>query len=429
MVEVYRNILVIICLGLLVWGVIRIERIYQYPFFMGCMFISFILPQAFALISNPGLGVSATAIENVLLVSSICAASCWLGYQMKPNKNLLKTLNIVTDERKLFIAGIFLMSEAWFFNFLLSRTTVQIAKNYSWTCPATIYLFFIQAGNIAFGIFLLQALKRPQFLNILFTVISGWPLFSSVLIGRRQPTMTFAIIIGISFFLIYRYVPPRWLVVTGMLLVTFLIPLFGDLRGGVWNLIFSGNWQAILSTIEKSFSTQQKGEFLELRNAALIIDVANKTSLYGFGTGWWDSMVFQFVPGQIVGFEFKRSLQFNLWDRYVELLMNLYGYVRPNGSTITGIGDCFMEFSYFGCFIYGLIAYSFKHLWIGAVHYKNTFCQILYMGLISPAMICLTHGVGTFIQQGLFQVIFIGLVAYYSKVKYKLPDMHSPRIR
>ncbi|BAY94744.1 MULTISPECIES: hypothetical protein [unclassified Tolypothrix] len=429
MAEVYRNILVCICLGLLIWGVIRIERIYQYPFFMGCMFLSFILPQAFALIANPGTGVSPTVLENVLLVSSICAASCWIGYQMKPNKKLLQLLNIETDERKLFIGGIMLMAEAWFFNFLLSRTTVQVAENYNWTGPATIYLFFIQAGNIAFGIFLLQALKRPRFLNIIFTVISGWPLFNSVLIGRRQPTMTFAIIIGISLFLIYRYVPPRWLVVTGMLLVTFLIPLFGDLRGGVWNLIFSGNWQAILSAVEQSFSSQQKGDFLELRNAALIIDVANKTSLYGFGTGWWDSIVFQFVPGQIVGFDFKKSLQFNLWDTYVIQLKNLYGYIRPNGSTITGVGDCFMEFGYLGCFIYALIAYIFKHLWICGVNYKNTFCQILYMGLISPAMICLTHGVGTFLQQGIFQVIFIGLVTYYSRGKYTLPTKRYKKAR
>lgn len=419
MVEAYKIFLVIICVGLLGWGILRIERIYQYPFFMGCMFLSFILPQAFALITNPGAGVTSSAIENVLFVSSLCAAFCLLGYQIKPNTKLLKALYIVLDDRKLFIAGIILTAEAWFFNFLLSRTTVQVAENYNWTGPATIYLFFIQAGNIAFGIFLLQALKRPRFLNILFTVISGWPLFSSVLIGRRQPTMTFAIIIGISLFLIYRYVPPRWFIVTGMLLVTFLIPLFGDLRGGVWDLIFSGNWQEILSATERSFSAQQQGEILELRNAALIIDVAKKTNLYGFGTGWWDSIVFQFVPGQIVGFEFKRSLQFNLWDSYAESLMKFYGYIRPNGSTLTGVGDCYIEFSYLGCFVYALIAYLFKHLWICAVNLKNTFCQILYMGLISPAMICLTHGVGTFLQQGMFQIIFIGLVAYYSRVRYK----------
>ena len=419
MIEFYRNLLIIVCFGLLIWGIIRVERIYQYPFFMGCMFISFILPQAFALIAHPD-PVSPEALENVLFVSSLCAAACWVGYQIKPNTKWLKTLDIVTDDRKLFIAGIMLMAQAWFFIFLLSRTTVQIAANYNWTGPATIYLFFIQAGNIAFGIFLLQALKRPRFLNIICTLISGWPIFSTVLIGRRQPTMTFAIIIGLSLFLVRRWVPPKWLIVTAMLMVTFLIPLFGELRGGVWNLVFSGNWQEILSATQQSFNSLQKGDILELRNAALVIDVANRTGLYGFGTGWWDSIVFQFVPGQIVGFDFKKSLQFNLWDTYSEIFSNLYGYTRPNGTTIPGVGDCFMEFSYFGCVVFGLIGYMFKHLWISAVYQKNTFTRILYMGMISPGMVGLTHGIGRFFQEAIFQLIFVGLAVYYARVKSRL---------
>jgi hypothetical protein len=414
MAEAYRNILVMTCLGLLGWGVIRIERIYQYPFFMGCMFLSFILPQAFALIANPG-PVSAEALDNVLIVSSFCAAACWVGYQIKPNLKILKTLYIPTDDRKLFIAGIMLMAQAWFFNFLLSRTTVQIAANYNWTGPATIYLFFIQAGNIAFVIFLLQALKRPEFLNIICTAIAGWPLFSTVLIGRRQPTMTFAIILGISLFLVRRCLPPRWLIVIAILMVTFLIPLFGELRGGTWNLIFSGNWQEILSVTQRAFNSQQKGDILELRNAALVIDIANRTGLYGFGTGWWDSIVFQFVPGQIVGFDFKKSLQFNLWDTYSQALGNLYGYIRPNGSTIPGVGDCFLEFGYLGCGIFGLTAYMFKHLWISAVYQKSTFSRVFYMGLVSPGMVGLTHGIGRFFQEAIFQLIFVGLAFYYAR--------------
>ena len=55
MAETYRNLLVIVCLGLFVWGLIRIERIYQYPFFMGAIFLSFLVPQAFALVNNPAV--------------------------------------------------------------------------------------------------------------------------------------------------------------------------------------------------------------------------------------------------------------------------------------------------------------------------------------------------------------------------------------
>jgi hypothetical protein len=414
--EIYKYLLFIICIGLLGWGVIRIERIYQYPFFMGIMFTSFILPQAFSLISNPG-EISQTALENVLLMSCLCAVACWIGYASKPNRKWLAKLNVITDERKLFQAGIALMLQGLFFNFLLSRTTIQTSASMgnNWTGPATIYLFLGQVINIAFGLFLLRFLKHPKLTNLIYVLISGWPLLSSVLGGRRQPTMTFVIIIGFSLWLVYRCLPPRILIISAIFIAIFIIPVLGELRGGFWDLLLSGNWTEVLSLVQKTFAQQQKGEILELRNAAVFIDATKTTGMYGYGSGWWDSIVFQYVPGQIVGYEFKNSLQFNLITP--ETLENLYGYKIPTGSTPTGIGDSFKEFGYLGCLIFALMGYIFKHLWISAVYQKSTFSMILYMGLVSPAMVGLTHGIGRFLQESIFQFIFLSLVGYYSKVK------------
>lgn len=416
MAEIYLNILTITCLALIVWGVLRVERIYQYPFFMGSMFLSFILPQAIALIHNPG-AASLEAVERVFLFSSMCAAACWIGYEVKPNRNWLANLNITIDERKLFIGGIALMAQGYFFNFLLSRTAIQTAANGNWTGPATIYLFLGQVINIAFAIFLLQLLKHPNIINITCAAISGWPLLQSVLGGRRQPTMTLVIIIGLSLWMTRRIVPPRWSVIIALLFMTILIPLFGEVRSGFWDLVFSGNWQEVSAIAQKAFNQLLQGELLEIRNAALLMDVVERTGLYGFGSGYWDSIIFQYVPGQIVGFEFKESLQVNLFDKYVEYLSSFYGYTIPNGYTITGVGDSFIEFSYFGCLTFGLIAYLFKNLWISSVYQKSTFSRILYMGLVSPAMVGLTHGIGRFLQEAIFQAIFIGLVTFYARTR------------
>ncbi len=426
MAELYQNLFIIVCISLLGWGVIRVERIYQYPFFMGSMFVSFFLPQAFALISNPG-AASLASVERVLLFSTMCAAACFIGYEMKPNRNWLSNLNIAIDERKLFIGGIALMTQGYFFNFLLSRTAVQTAANGNWTGPATIYLFLGQVINIAFAIFLLQLLKRPNILNLTCAAISSWPLLQSVLGGRRQPTMTLIIIIGLSLWMGRRLIPPRWSVITALIFMTILIPLFGEVRSGFWNLVFSGNWQAVSAIAQKAFNQLLKGELLEIRNAALLMDVVERTGLYGFGSGYWDSIIFQYVPGQIVGFELKKSLQVNLFDKYVEYLSSFYGYTIPNGYTITGVGDSFIEFSYFGCFTFGLIAYLFKHLWISSVYQKSTFSRILYMGLVSPAMVGLTHGIGRFLQEAIFQAIFIGLVAFYARKKNHFSYIESQK--
>ncbi|MEA5503154.1 hypothetical protein VB735_08550 [Halotia wernerae UHCC 0503] len=418
MVEIYRNLLIIICIGLLVWGIVRIERIYQYPFFMGSMFTSFVLPQIFSLIQKPGV-VTQEALERVILVSCLSAATCWIGYATKPNKKLLAKLNVPIDERKLFQAGLVLMAQGHLFNFLLSRTAIQHSENVggNWTGPATIYLFFSQVTNIAFGIFLLQALKRPKPINIACAVISAWPLISSIIVGRRQGTMTFIIIIGLSLYLVRRYVPPRVLVVTAIFMMTLIIPALGVIRGEFWNLLFSGQWQQLSSVIQGAFEFQQGGDILEMRNAALLMDAVERTGLYGYGSGWWDSIVFQYVPGQIVGQGFKESLKFNLLD--LDLLNKLYGYRVPTGSTITGIGDSFMEFSFLGFLIFGMIGYIFKTLWISSLYYQSTYSRLLYMGLVSPAMVGLTHGIGRFWQEGIFQVFFVSVAIYYSRLKYK----------
>ncbi|MEH2374715.1 hypothetical protein [Nostoc sp.] len=416
MIEVYRYLLIIICICLLGWGVIRIERIYQYPFFMGSMFISFLLPQVFALINHPGL-VSQDALERVLLMSCLCAAACWIGYIIKPNTKWLKKLDVMIDQRKLFRAGIALMFQGYLFNFLLSITTIQRSDVGTWTGPATIYVFFAQVINIAFGIFLLQTLKHPKVINLILTIIAGWPVVQPIFQGRRQPTMTFIIIVGLSFWLVLRYVPPRLAVITAVVLLAFIIPVVGALRSHFWDLVFSGKWKEISFASQRAFETLQTGDILELRNAALLADATEKTGLYGYGSGWWDSIVFQYVPGQILGYDFKQFLQFHLITR--EKLENLYGYTIPNGSTTTGIGDSFTEFGYLGCFSFALIAYLFKNLWISAVYQKSIFSSLLYIGLASPAMLGLTHGIGRFLQEAIFQFIFVSLTVYYCRTKYK----------
>lgn len=416
MTEIYRDLLILICLTLIGWGVIRIERIYQYPFFMGSIFLSFIVPQAFALTNNPST-ISQEALERVLLYSCLCTAACWVGYAIKPNIKWLIKLNIVVDNRKLFQGGIALMAMGYFFSFLLSRTTIQTAANGNWTGPATIYYFFSQTIYIGFPIFLLQALQNPKFANLVFTVISSVPIIQTILVGRRTQTMILITIVGFSLWLIRRYAPPRILVITAVFMMAVLIPVLGQLRSGFWNLVFSGDWQATLSAAQDAFNSLQKGDILELRNAALFMDAAEKTGLYGYGTGFWDNIVFQYVPGQIVGYDFKKSLQFNLLTP--QKLQELYGYSIPNGLTYTGVGDSFMEFSYFGSLIFALLGYIFKHLWISSVYQRSICSRLLYMSLLSPAMLSVTHAVGTFLQLAIFQVFFISLVIYYSRSNHK----------
>lgn len=413
MAIVYLYLFIVICIGIVLWSLIRLERAYQYPFIMGAIFISFIFPQAFSLYDNPG-SVSPTALSRVFLMSCLCAAMCWVGYQLPPNKQWLKRLNVVVEDKKLLRMGIVLLAISSFFQILLWNTEIQIAANGNWTGVATIYLFFTRLSYIALAIFLMELIKRPSVQHFAFTSLAAVTPILAILNGRRQPIMTFLIIIGLAFWFVKRYIPPRIVFASLIILGLYFIPLFGHLRGDTWQLVAKGDVQELSSTSQESLETLMEGDVLELRNAALIMDASTRIGQYGYGTGYWDALVFQFVPGQIIGRELKNSLQFR-WGARRGALSYFYRYSIPNGTTPTGMGDAFREFDYFGCLFFALVGMLFRILWISANHFKSVPSMLLYIGLISPAMLTITHGTGYFVIEAAFQLIFVSITVWFSR--------------
>ena len=421
MAETYLSLFIGICLAIVAWSLIRLERIYQYPFFMASIFLSFILPQAISLVNGSfGTVVNPAIMERLLLYSCMCVAMCYMGYQFKPNSKWLDKLDVPIDERKLFRSGIVLLFIGNICFFLLSRIKIQIASNGNWTGPATILIFFAGVTYIALPIFLINALKRPNFINITLTIIAIVPILDRIIVyGRRQPTIAFFLTIGLSLFLVRGLIPPRWFFVSFVIIAAYMIPLLGQLRGGFWTLLFSGDWQTILSSSQQGLeSVTEEGKILELRNAALMIDAAAQLNKYAYGTGFWDGIVFQFVPGQIVGFDVKQSLQFQLGT--LGDLTNLYGYKIHTGTTPTGIGDSFVEFGYFGCLTFALIGSLFKHLWVSTIYRANIVSAILYISLVDSAMLGITHGIFRFVQEFIFKAGVVFLIVYFSRRKLRI---------
>ncbi|NJO92983.1 MAG: hypothetical protein HC831_31500 [Chloroflexia bacterium] len=178
-------------------------------------------------------------------------------------------------------------------------------------------------------------------------------------------------------------------------------------------LLFSGRFNEIdfSSGIDRILLS---GDVLELRNAAMIIEAVDRSGSFGYGSGFWNDIVFQYVPGQIVGYDFKKSLQFN--STISEDIINFYGTSFSRGSTHTGIGDSYLEFGFAGCLIFALIAYFFKHIWLSSIYDSSIYSQFLYIGLISPILIGVTHGVGIFFQHAILQIICVWGVWKYSHI-------------
>ncbi|MEO0770914.1 MAG: hypothetical protein AAFY72_16080, partial [Cyanobacteria bacterium J06649_4] len=372
----------------------------------------------------PGI-VSDSSVESVLIMTGLCVLMCSLGFALKPRKRILAKLVHAADDKRLFSAGIFLSSIGLASVLLLQSINIQIASNSNWTGPATVIYFFGNLRHVGFAVLLNLTIRKWNALNLMGLAFSLMPVLYMVLIaGRRTSTFILFITIGLTLFYTKKILPARWLVILAVAACAYLIPLLGALRGDFWALLLSGQ----LSEIDFSSGIDRillSGDVLELRNAAMSIETVNSTQSFGYGTGLWNDIVFQYVPGQLVGYEFKDSLMFD--NALPEDIKSLYGRSFSLGSTPTGMGDSYAEFGFAGCLIFGAIAYLFRHIWVASTYYTSLYAQILYIALISPALIGVTHGVGIFFQHAVLQSFCVWGVWKYSHISH--PQLlYSPRL-
>ena len=379
---------------------------------MGSIFSIFILPQAFALLNNPAQA-SQEAIARFLLMSCLCTAMCWFGYRLPPNKKLITKLDISFDNQKFLQVGIIFVIISYIFTFLLYQLNGLDLYTRYWTGIATIYNLFTGLIYPGLTIILISTFQRPSLSKIILIL---WamiiPLQTIIIFGRREPTAILILTIGLSMYFTRRYVPSRWLIIVGISLSMLIIPLAHSYR----MISASGDWSQILELRPAEYFDNylKQGETLEVRNAALLMDAAVQTGQYGFGTDYWNRLIFSFVPAQIVGTQLKESLQIKLYENNLE---KLYNYGIPPGSTITGIGDSFVQFDYFGCLFFFAIGYIFKNLWISAKYKNSIISQIFYTGLVSPAMLSVTHQSKNFLPEFLLLFFFLIPMILYSRNK------------
>jgi hypothetical protein len=190
----------------------------------------------------------------------------------------------------------------------------------------------------------------------------------------------------------------------------------GQLRGDFWSLLFTGDLDKTIEISQKSFAQMKKYNVYELRNAALTMEAYDLLGRMDWGAGFWNALVFQYVPGQIVGFEVKKSLQIGI--PIFPYLYYFFNYKVPTGSTLTGLADSYAQFSWLGCLIFGAIGRVYKTVW-ASIYRGSMFSVLLYIGIISPAMVGVTHSIGTFLQGFTFNVGVMWLISKYAGISFR----------
>ena len=281
----------------------RPRLIYEYPYFMGATFIGFILPQAFALYRTEWGGAY---LESTFIMCALCLAACWFGYMPRAHPALLEKFNMPVNTGRFFHGGAVFVLVGYFFTYkFASMGRDEEAGLLSGI--GTIYLFFGGLVYPGFGICFYCALKERKAVAWLFTLVAAWiPLQAAIFYGRREPTALFLISLALSLFFLKGKTVPRWLVVGAVLASVFVIPAVGKYRQLSAENPLEAVKQIDLGEQVKEFFDEDA--ISEVKNATILIAATRESDDYEWGAGYWNRIVFRFVPAQFLGKTFKDSL-------------------------------------------------------------------------------------------------------------------------
>lgn len=426
--------LLIICMFVMIWGFKREGGIYEFPFITAVTFLMYIIPQAFGLYNNP-FPVSPLGLELTMLMGIFCLLCCWRGYaQAQPNHSILSKLNFTCSVDKLFHCGIIYTVIGTIFFYLIGQLPTELTEETQWSGITVAYLFFAQLIYPGFAMLLIPTLLTPSPLRYAICFPAIFLLMIRGLVLARRTEMALLLLITlVSFFFIKKYTVPRSLVILGVIIGLLYTHGIGEYRSEIveadlkqfnlqfffleftWltdliDVILKMNWFNVFDRLwagEASVSDV-------LRYGAATVEATNNVGQFGLGTGYWNRVVFHFIPRQIVGSDIKQMFYFPAPD-YHNIVFNYFKtQAFRTGLTVTVIGELFREFWFFGAFLYWILAGYFKQLWFLAASLKNPIFQVFYVIIIPFVGTAVSHGLANLFVQFIYYIIFMIPVILYS---------------
>jgi hypothetical protein len=402
------GICAVIFFGMIVWGLLRPDRIYQYPFVAGAVFAGFVFPQLIGLSNNPNLPVG--ALDKTIFMSALCGIMCFIGHACAEAP--LKTWAWHFDERKLLIAASVLVAVGGYFFYKISRLPQELTNVGGWTGLPVAYRFFASVLSYGFVIAVLIYFRSWSRHALVIAIVGAAFYADRIFIaGRRGTLLEFSFIIAMALLFQRGVRIPRWIMIVGLICGALLANSIGQYRSLIWKseerqwkevakIDFVGNYRQLIANGGP-----------ELTNAVYNIHVTSLRGDYDLGLYHWNLLVFNYVPAQLVGHEFKRSLAFKLDPP----ALHEFSYVPPYGSTATGMSDAFKSFWYFGCLKFFLIAMIMGKIFLAATR-GHTVAQLIYMLMITPALLAITHQTQAFFSPWVHMALFLLPALMYARI-------------
>jgi len=391
---------------LLGWGMLRPQRVYEFPFLTGVITFSFILPQVPGLAAETFLPEGAFTRTAVFMM--LCLFMCWWGWSGKAKP--FSFFRIDFDEGRLLIVAAVLSVAGAYFYYKLSRLPGELTIAVQMTGVPVIYIFFSRLLSYGLAIAAICLARRFSWWTLSILAFDLVFYLDRIFItGKRAEAVELVMIFALAWFFYKGRAIPRTLVITALFLGTLTMNSMGDYRAitkandstPVWDDIAKID---VVGNLEKVL--RDGGD--EMRNAILRINATSNSLEFDYGKFHWNRLIFSFVPAQLLGADVKQSLMLPMPTMPRD-------YDPIVGTTETGMSDAFQSFWYLGAFKFFILAYLMRRIWVTA-NQGEFAAQFTYVLSIIPSMHAISHQTDWVLMVWVHMVMFAAPIMFFAVI-------------
>ena len=391
-------ILFVSCASCVVLGIARRNGMIWYPFLFAVVILGWVFPQLLA-ISESGLAPG-HALSKTIVMIILCFFAGWMGYSWRTSR--LERLAMNFPDRFYSRKGLYVVMAASaiigsYFFFKVSGMAEEASRLYGgqWTGAITIYSFFATLLIYGFVLALARMIKGFRVVPILTATFCLLFFLHRILImGRREDTVILVITALLFLYFRYGWLIPRFAQASIVIVGTLFVASAGDYRQATLDTDRVTSETRIGDSLKKLSEIDYTGNFrqsntrvpsLELFNAVLTIEGAERAMSFDGGLSLWNAFIFSYVPGQIVGRDVKQAMQFDFED-----VRGSFEFDWHVGTTSTGFSDAFRSFWYFGALIFFVIGRVVRY-WFFRAQAGDYLGVVMIMVLLPKSLLAITH--------------------------------------
>ncbi len=375
--------------GMVAWGLLKRERFLQYPTIAGATWLSFFALPVFAAIRDPSkysqrvLDDGGLYLAMIMLV--LCSGLGWLGYargvkssRVRPNLSQLSVSKVFWGGAIAYLIGFCsAFKRASVLGGFAEQFTGGAYYGSGLSGDFVKYNLLVPLINLGFVISFFATVRRFTMLRLwIILLMLPYPLATAIFLGRRSQTGTLAAGVLLSFMFVKGWHVPRIVFVLLICMMPLVVYYGGAYRSASQ---YGIDVDSITDSIRNSQSIDRvlAGEYSEFDVAVYYCAAAWQELAFNYGASLHNSIIYSYVPRQIVGESIKNSLYINTDIR--EAVLQRYSWSRKHGSFATGPCDVFMQFAFFGALYYYVIGYLYGYLWNRAYGQHSLWAQLWYL--------------------------------------------------